>query len=332
MTTAATPATTGPTTYELSGVMTALSSILHSSPGQTFGTVTMFRREKICLPDDRVEEIPIVSGNSLRGRLRDLGMAYCCRVLGYGQARTNEAGEVQRIEGLTMPAFYLLFSGGSLTSGEGAKALDLRYVQRLQSLIPLLGVFGGAVGNHGQHGKLIVDKAYPICAETAHLLPDAYRGTESVWGLLQRETYTRTDDAKNTIYHPLLSGETQQKLLAGVRAKDLADAGPQQMLYEVETLCAGTRFYWRVLLKDVTEVEFEAFLSALIQFSKQPYIGGRSAVGHGHVAFACDQWRRIDHRLAPEGAAIDVPIGARYHQHLAQHRDEIRELLASMTT
>lgn len=323
--------TTGPATYELSGEMIALSSILHSSPGQQMSTVTLFRREKFVMADgETIEEIPVISGNSLRGRLRDLGMAYFCRLLGYGQPAINEEGEVVRVEGLPLPAFYLLFSGGALTSGEGAKALALREVARLQQLIPLLGVFGGAVGTHGQAGKLIVKKAYPICLETAHLLPEPYRGTQSVWGYLQRETYTRTDDAKNLQYHRLLEAPTQQRLLTGESGASIAGSGPQQMLYEVETICAGTRFYWGLELHDVTEVEFEALLSALLEFARRPYIGGRSAVGHGQVAFDCRQWRRIDHRLAPTGAAVDVPIGTRYHQHIQQHADEIRALLQAM--
>lgn len=331
MTTAAAPTTTGAVTYELAGRMTALSSIIHSSPGAQFGIALKFRREKFVLADGSVEELPVISGNSLRGRLRDLGMAYFCRALGFGRETTDpQTGEIIGVPGLPLPAFYLLFSGGSLSSGEGAKALDLRAVQRLQALIPLLGVFGGAVGNHSQAGKLIVDKAYPICAELNHLLPEPYHSEHSIWGYLQEERYTRTDDAKNSHYRGLLSEGHQQALLAGMSAQAITESGPQQMLYEVETLAAGTAFYWRVLLRDVSEVEFEAFLSAMLEFSKQPYVGGRSAVGHGHVAFECDQWRRIDHRLAPTGTAIDAPIGTRYHQHLEAHAEEIRSLLLEM--
>src|SRR5690606_40745463 len=137
---------------------------------------------KFVMADGTVEELPVISGNSLRGRLRDLGMAYFCRALGFGRETVNpETGEVTGVPGLPLPAFYLLFSGGSLSSGEGAKALDLRAVQRLQALIPLLGVFGGAVGNHSQAGKLIVDKAYPICAELNHLLPEPYHSEHYIW-------------------------------------------------------------------------------------------------------------------------------------------------------
>jgi CRISPR type IV-associated protein Csf2 len=113
-------------------------------------------------------------------------------------------------------------------------------------------------------------------------------------------------------------------------AQAMTDAGPQQMMYYVESFAAGTRFYWRVLLTDATDVEFEAFLCCLAEFSKAPYLGGRSAAGLGHVAMSCVQWRRIDSRLSAHGEAIDVPIGTRYQQHLQEHGHKIRALLDGM--
>lgn len=312
-------------TYELAGAITALSSLIHSG-GQSLGITQKLRREKFVQPDGTVEEVPVISGNGIRGRLRDLGMAHFCRALGYGV--NDETGQVA---GLSLPAFYFLFSGGSLSSGDGAKGIDMAYARRLRELIPLVGVFGGAVGSQILPGKLIVDKAYPICAETSHLLPEAYRSAEphSVFGFLQEEMYTRKDDEKNEHLRGLLSGETQH-LLTGLSAQALTDAGPQQMMYYVESFAAGTQFYWRVLLNDATDVEFEAFLTCLAEFSKVPYLGGRSAAGLGHVALQCDQWKRIDGRLTAQGEGIDVPLGTKYQQHLAARGEEIRQLLAEM--
>lgn len=317
----------GATTYELSGVVTALSSIIHSG-GESLGITTKLRREKFVQPDGSVEEVPVLSGNGIRGRLRDLGMAHCCRALGYG---VDDA--TGRVDGLSMAAFYFLFSGGSLTKGDGAKALDLSYARQLREAIPLVSVFGGAVGAQLLPGKLKVDKLYPICAETSHLLPEAYRTTApvSIWEWLQEEMYTRKDDAKNEHLRPMLAPSTRLALEAGGSAQALAEAStPQQMMYYVESFAAGSRFYWRVLLDDVTDLEFEAFLTCLAEFSRVPYLGGRSAAGLGHVAMQLDQWRRIDSRMAPQGEGIDVPIGSKYALHLETHRADIREMLAAI--
>lgn len=58
-------------TIEFAGVMTALSSISHGG-GQSFGINAKLRREKFVQPDGSVEEVPVLSGNGLRGLLREL--------------------------------------------------------------------------------------------------------------------------------------------------------------------------------------------------------------------------------------------------------------------
>lgn len=312
--------------YELAGQMTLQSSLLHNG-GETYGISSKLRREKFVQPDGSVEDVPVVSGNSIRGRLRDLGMAHCCRALGYGVS--EDGGSVR---GLSLPAFYFLFSGGALTASDGGKALDLAYARTLRELIPLVGLFGGAVGNQILPGKLTVGKAYPICRETQHLLPAPYQRDQpvSIWAYVQEEMYTRKDDEKDEHKRALLDGHTQQLLLAGASKQGLTDAGPQQMRYYVETFAAGTPFYWSIDVTDPTDLEFEALLACLAEFSKQPFLGGRSAAGHGRVSLTLDRWLRIDSRAATESTAVDRPLGTKYHQHLAQRSDEIRALLAEM--
>ena len=148
-------------TYVFEGTMTALTSISHI--GETYGINAKLRREKIVQPDGSVEEIPIISGNSLRGILRDRGMWHMLRTLGYGV--NEETGEVS---GLSLAAFYFLFSGGTLTS-TGSRGLDIDEARRWCDLIPLVALFGGAMGNQIMPGKVKIGKAIPICKEMAHL-------------------------------------------------------------------------------------------------------------------------------------------------------------------
>lgn len=313
-------------TLQFQGTMTALSSIAHSG-GESLGITTKLRREKVVQPDGSVEDVPVLSGNGLRGLLRDRGMLHFCRALGYGV--NEQSGE---IKGLTLPAFYFLFSGGSLT-GEGTKGLDLAYARRLRELIPLVSIFGGAVGNQTIPSKLKVGKAIPICTETAHLLPESFaaQAKSSVWAYLQEEMYTRKDDEKNEHLRKLLDGQTQLALTGGIAKATLTEsATPQQMMYYVETFAAGTPFYWRLTLDDVTDVELEAFLTTLVQFSRMPYVGGKSGTGLGEVAIQFDGWTRIDSRLAPQGEAVSFTLGTAYQRHLEQHGEAIRAELAAM--
>lgn len=321
-------------TIEFSGIVTALSSVFHGG-GQSFGINSKLRREKFVQPDGSVEEVPVISGNGIRGMLRDLGMAHMCRALGYG-----EEGEDGRPDGLSLPAFYFLFSGGSLTKVSG-RGLDIDRARELRELIPLVGVFGGAMGNQIMPGKLKVDKMIPICKETAHLLPETAvpESPESIWEYLQEEMYTRKDDEKDENKRLLIDGNVRALLEAEARSKRAETVQPavqentgqnQQMMYYVETFAAGTQFYWSVVLEDVTDIEFDAFATCLVTFSQRPYIGAKSNVGLGKVAVQFDNWHTIDSRVATNGTAVDMPFGDKYKVHLEQRGNEIRDLLAEI--
>lgn len=304
------------------GTMLLLSSLTHSG-GQHHGTTTMLRREKFVQEDGSVEEVPVVSGNSIRGVLRDLGMRHMCAALGYGVDG----------KGLTLPAFHFLFSGGSLTS-TGSKAIDVEYARKLRETIPLVSVFGGAVGNLILPGCLQVGKGLPICRELSHLLPARHASTVSIWEMLNREMYTRKDDAKDVRKRPLIE-EQAQKFLEAAEAKAKPDdvveetGAKQQMMYHTETLAAGTRLYWRVSMQDPSEVEMEAFLTCLVEFSRQPYLGGKSAVGHGEVALHMDNWLRIDSRAQATGE-VALPAGNLYAKHLIDRAESIRATLGDI--
>lgn len=313
------------------GTVTALTSISHI--GETRGINSLLRREKIVQADHTVEEIPIISGNSVRGLLRDRGMLHLCRALGYGV--NEDSGEVH---GLSLPAFYFLFSGGSLTKDVG-RGYDVDAARRMRELIPLVGIFGGALGNQIMPGKVKIGKLIPICEETKHLIPARFaNGHGSIWTMLQSEPYTRKDDEKNEGLRYLIE-PAQRTLLeaknAEQRAKKKSDPDAidnemgqhQQMRYYVETFAAGTEFYWDITLDDVTDIEFDAFTVCLSEFSRKPYLGGKSAVGHGKVAVKFDSWIEIDPRLSPGGAAIDVPVGVKYLEHLNNRSEEIRHEL-----
>ena len=318
-------------TYIFEGVVTALTSISHT--GETHGINAMLRREKIAGVDGSVVEIPIISGNSVRGILRDRGMLHMLRSLGY---RTEKETD---IPGLSLPAFDFLFSGGQLTSVPG-RGLDIDKARRWAEAIPLVAIFGGAMGRQIMQGKLKMGKLIPICRETAHLLPERFvEGFElqSIWELCQEEAYTRRDDEKNEKLRLLIAPETRKLLEAEARKKRTKagtkddKAGPtgqkQQMRYLVETLAAGTRLFWDIILDDVTDLEFEAFAVTLAEFGRMPYIGGKSGVGHGKISIRFDKWICVDPRSAPTGQELSTPLGNRYMEHLKARADDIRGLL-----
>lgn len=317
--------------YIFEGVMTALTSISHI--GDSYGVNAKLRREKI-VTSDGVEEIPVISGNSLRGILRDRGMLHMLHVLGYGV--NEESGEVS---GLSLPAFYFLFSGGALTKDAG-RGIDVDEARRWRDAIPLVSLFGGAMGNQILPGQAKIGKAIPICAETAHLIPERFvngAGERSIWEMVQEEAYTRRDDEKNENLRRLIAPEVRglleakardQRAKSGTKDDVAGETGQkQQMRYYVETLAAGTELFWEVTLDDVTPVEFDAFAITLAEFSRFPFIGGKSGVGHGKVAIRFDNWIELNPRIGPAGQAVDLPLGQHYMQHLERNAGNIRGLL-----
>jgi len=310
--------------YILEGVVTALSSISHNG-GERNGTITQLRREKFVQPNGRVAKVPVVSGNAIRGILRDKGMFSMLHQLGYGV--NEETGEVS---GLSLNAFYFLFSGGALTS-TGTEGLDIAHFRNMREAIPLIGLFGGAAGNVIMPGKMKIGKLLPICTETAHLIPERFHPevVETIWEYCQTEMYTRRDDEKNDRVRMLIS---KPAIEAGSDkpAETEKKAAPQQMKYDIETLAAGTQFYWKIVLEDVSEVEFEAFLGTILEFSKSPTVGGKAGVGHGEISIKLDKWVEVDSRVNLQGTELDVKLGTKYRDHLKQYGDGIRKYLKDM--
>lgn len=343
-------------TLILEGTLTLLSSLSHNG-GDKAGNVALLRREDVMQPSGQPESVVVLSGNAIRGRFRDVAMLHMLRELGYGEERATQvtdttAGANREGDtlGLSLPALHFLFSGGTLT-GDGGKAINLAALERWRQLIPLVSLLGGAVGNVILPGKLKFGKALPICQETAHLLPERLtppggetlpiashpQARTSVYELTQRELFTRRDDSKNPHYWPLLQPQVRGALTEGLTTqRQRRSAGEdqalergtaQQMLAYTETLKAGTVLYWKLVACDCTPLEFDALLTGLAVFSRLPYLGGKSSVGHGEVACHLPAWRRIDSRLQPQGHAVDVAVGMRYQEHLRTHAAAIREVL-----
>lgn len=259
----------------LDGKITLLSPLSHI--GESAGPDSFLSQDVIIGPDGQPVEAFVYSGNAFRGQLRDLAAIYMTEKLG---------GLVYNPD-----VFYLLFSGGSLG---GAQSMDIDQARMYRRNVPMLSVFGGGVGNQILTGKIKVGPMYPLVAECQRILPAHLRRDDAPsWQQWTFEkSFTRMDDAKNENLRKYLvepAGalpDAEQQLLTGEapvsekKTKKKEDP-PQQMRYTVEMLAAGSVLYQRIDLCDMTDLELGAFVSALVEFSKRPYIGGKSNVGCG---------------------------------------------------
>lgn len=198
------------------------------------------------------DEIPCLSGNAIRGKMRRLAMYDWCRRAGIG--------------GLDKRVYHTLFTGGFLDAGKDYEDFDR--LDRLTAMCPMLALFGAAVGDMMIEGDLKVGWAYPLCRERG-------TGEKSVWQLLDTVYQTRRDSSK---------GEDTIALTDQTEPADRAEQQATQMKYEYEVFADGTVFEHRLALASDRLAAQGAFWHALRLFQAEPYLGGKGAVGNGEVA------------------------------------------------
>lgn len=280
--------------------ITATSSIAHG--GQQLGTTTLLRREKMLLPDGRIELVPVIAGNTVRGWLRRIGEDLLRSELRYdGQ--------------LPLTAAHALRGGGALAKTGGPALAGARLAQ-LRTLVPQIGVFGCAAGGTIVDGCLQVGKALPLCREVADTIPAPLREHchHSHFDLVQVETYARQDDHSRHAFTALLDcGEPPDPDQDGSGAN-------RQMQFSVETLAAGTRLWSWMQLTWATPVEISFFTEVLDVFAGSGRLGGRLGAGHGQIN------ARLTRQLL---AGQDRPT--HWRTHLAEHREQAMQALTWLT-
>jgi len=189
------------------------------------------------------DEIPCISGNSIRGKIRRLIMYdFCSKV---------------SLTTMDKRVYHTLFTGGFLD--QSTKNEDLEKMEEFVSMCPALGLLGAAIGNMTIEGEMKVGWAYPLCLERG-------TGEKSYWQYLDTVFQTRHDSSK-TEKEIELTGEDHT----------------QQMKYEYEVFADGTPFEHRIACTSKDPLIVSTFWHALKLFETAPYLGGMGSVGNGEV-------------------------------------------------
>lgn len=264
--------------------MTAATAIVHADDRTAAaGAHTLFRREKILTPDQRIAVVPIISGNALRGVLRRIGEDLLTPVLDYPR--------------LPVAAAHLLRNGGAL--GKTRTPLTPEQEHQLKTLVPVVGLFGGAANGRVLSGKLSVGKVIPATTATAHLLADPPAPLPAVHAIVGQESLSHFTD---TGTHD--------------RGDDSA-----MLRYTVETLVAGTSLHTHIHLTHATDVEYAFFTAILDRFATRGHIGGRIGAGYGRVR---DVAITVHLKSTPSPGAVD------WQAEIAAHRDDAVAILAKI--
>ncbi len=114
--------------------------------------------------------------------------------------------------------------------------------------------------------------------------------------MLQDIFYTRRDDLKSKDIN--ITDETKNE-------------NAQQMKYEAQGLSAGTILEGNIVIENSNEIEEACLYSILENLKKLPYIGGKSATGHGEIEIIQDKNGETE----------------KYYQYLEENKEEIRNWL-----
>lgn len=316
------------------GVWTLLSSMVHGGD-ETLGTTKMFRT-KGWIHDGRKIRLPVISGNAIRGIWRRAASR------AFLDAYLDAGGEP-----ISLSAFYYLTSGGALHKGSSGASLDIAGEADLRTLIPHVGLFGGAGLGKIQEGKLFVDEGIPVCVETVPRLARIWPGVEeaetagmSIRELTEVHGYSRQDDAKNANWRRYLTDGDRRAVEGAIQQgqeDDIAGAAgsPQQMRYENVELVAGTSIFHRWGFRwPPTRDELAGLGAGLLAWAERPAVGGRNAVGHGNLLL---DYRGVtaETKLLGDGSRpladwVDQTPDEAVREHVVGHLDAIRAVMAAL--
>lgn len=230
---------------------TMLAAVSHI--GETASTGSYF--QTVLTASGRV---PVITGNSIRGQLRDSMAAHLLDTLSQG---TLTGAKVSK------DVFNILFSGGNIN---GTMKDDVEKAKKVRAHFPMISLLGGGLGDMIMAGRLISTFAYPVCQETESITGIA--SGLSWHSLIDEMEFTRMDDAKDDRTAAYLLDATEDKTAKA----------STQMRFSVQYMAAGTQFVQDFIFLDgVTDLELGAFYAGLGKWFQIPRLGGMSAKGFG---------------------------------------------------
>jgi len=272
--------------HRIEGVLTAISPIFHGGNEKTGSTVLLNRLKFIV--SGKPVDIPIVSGNSVRGRLRRLLTGDFLENVGYVMDLTQKS--YQKL-------YHTLFTGGILTSVEEESesgVIDLNLKSRIVRYILPLRLFGASYGNQMIEGRVLIGHLLPICKELKEYIN--IDSDVSFYQLITHTFQTRRDDLRV--------------------ATEGDDDETVQMIIDYECFAPGTRFYHEIILTTTSEsesIDLSTLYKAIELWKQVPTIGGKSSIGFGKL--------RIEYKWPKD--VDDKP----YLEFIKKNKDEIQKAL-----
>lgn len=325
----------------------------------TDGNHSMIAMTKVRRPKGGFAMVPIVSGNSVRNRMRYASSVALLRA-------ADMLGEK-----LSESALRLLFNGGGYAgkgdieksddSAEpekkekgkkksGAKGVvNVDYYRSLCELVPSLSIFGGVAGRIIE-GKLQVGQLMLVCEESASHLPEWVTKKLGEDGVqldparphIERVQNVRMDamlnPAMRTLLLPDAQVEANAKLLRADNAQSADEvtgaADKSKMLpYTFERVVRGSLLFWSCTVTVNSALEEDTFYVTLAELLRAgPVVGGKRGVDD-HGQLRCIDARGIEvSREVRKADALDIEgrkAGSLFIPHVQERKERIAEFLRS---
>jgi len=259
--------------------------VYHGGSEKT-GNVVLLNRLKFIV-GGKPTDVPIVSGNQVRGRLRRLLSHDFLELSGYSLDLSSKRHQ---------KLYHTLFAGGVLTAVEEGESgvVDLNLKFRIVRYILPIRLLGASYANQMIEGRVLVGHMLPVCRELRE-----FTGVDSdvsFYQLIARLFQTRRDELRAS------SGEEDEAV---------------QMMVEYECFAPGTRFYHEMVLEttsDGEELDLSTLFRAVELWKQKPHIGGKSSIGFGKLS--------IEYSWPKEGLSSRP-----YMDFIERNRDAIRNVL-----
>lgn len=241
---------------------TAETPISHGSD-QKSGNSTLFRRIQVITETGALLELPYISGNAVRGQLRDIIADNFTRGLGLTPRRDKPP--------FALWFFHALYAGGALSEGgkEGKAvdgllgvggALKTEGLRTLRDTLPMISLLGCAMTNRIISGRIEVGDLRPVCHEWSN------GGTQPVRDLITWTYLTRREDH-----------EEHEK------------GDNKSMIATTECLRPGTLLEGGIdLSPHISEIEASCLGDALESWMQVGTIGAQNARGLGRIALTIE--------------------------------------------
>jgi hypothetical protein len=313
-------------------MLEAVTPIAHAEA--TFGNHSVVARTKMRGADGQWSDVPIVSGDTMRHRLREASAWTFLDAAGMlGDGALSEA------------SLRLLFNGGMVSGNGDGSAVRLDAYHAMTDLVPQLGLLGGCASNRVMPGRMDVDAALLVCDESRALVPpwilNTHGPTDTARAHLQIVQRVRMDATLDPSKARLLGEVASAKVKGRARKSEVASADGDAMATHqaksstmprtFETVAAGSRFAWRVEARCASERDVDALHTMLWGFLAAATVGGKVGTGHGQLRLVEARRVTMARTLTPERESLDVAAFAgavdRFRAHVVARASKASEWL-----